>query len=222
MDSINRFYLRPANQFSTQRSIARGLARRGRTALAMQVRNRSTVFNLAMEAFEMRRWKQFFSVYLLAILATFGLSSAQAYEVNRTVGDFMADEVRLATLWKAIKIAGLEDVMQGAGPFTIFAPDNLAFEQLGRGTFDDLIKDKDKLAKVLKFHVIPGEKILLSDQTKGYERLKTLEGQELSLSKPKKKRFLANKAQVLEKDEITANNGVVHIIDRVLLPPTGL
>lgn len=167
----------------------------------------------------MNRWKHFVCGWLVAMFGSFGLTSAQAYDVNRTVGEFMADEVRLATLWKAIQITGLDKTLQTEGPFTIFAPDNLAFEQLGRGTFDDLLKDKEKLANVLKYHVIPGEKIVLSAQTAGMEKVKTLEGQEIALSKPKKKTFFVNKGQVIEKDEIRATNGMIHIINRVLLPP---
>jgi uncharacterized surface protein with fasciclin (FAS1) repeats len=151
-----------------------------------------------------------------------GISTANAEATKSTVDKFLAEDVRLATLWKAIQTAGLEDAFKGAGPFTIFAPDNAAFEQLGRGTFDDLLKDKEKLAKVLKYHVIPGEKIVLSDNTKGKQTVKTLEGQNVALTKPKKKRFFVNKAQVTEKDEILVENGVVHIVDRVLLPPTGI
>jgi len=170
----------------------------------------------------MQKLKQLLGGFLLVASTTIGVNSANA-EVNKgTVGEFLANDVRLATLWKAIQTAGLEDVLKGDGPFTIFAPDNEAFEQLGRGTFDALVKDKDKLAKVLKYHVIPGEKIVLSDETKGKQTVKTLEGQDIALTKPKKKRFFVNKAQVTEKDEIIVENGVVHIVDRVLLPPTGI
>ena len=110
----------------------------------------------------------------------------------------------------------MQDLLQ------FFAPNNAAFDQLGRGTFDDLLKDKEKLVKVLKYHVVSGEKIVLSDKTKGKQTVKTLEGQNVTLTKPKKKRYFVNKAQVVEKDEIMAENGVVHIVDRVLLPPTGM
>ena len=170
----------------------------------------------------MRKLKQLFGGLFLVALTSLGVNAANAEVTKGTVGQFLADDVRLATLWKAIQTAGLEDALKGDGPFTIFAPDNAAFEQIGRGTFDDLLKDKEKLAKVLKYHVIPGEKIFLSDKTKGKQTVKTLEGQNLDLTKSKKKRFFANKAQVTEKDEIMVENGVVHIVDRVLLPPTGI
>jgi uncharacterized surface protein with fasciclin (FAS1) repeats len=170
----------------------------------------------------MQKLKQLLSGFFLVALTTMGISTANAETTNSTVGKFLAEDVRLATLWKAIQTAGLEDALKGDGPFTIFAPDNAAFEQLGRGTFDDLVKDKEKLAKILKYHVIPGEKIVLSDKTKGTQTVKTLEGQNVVLTKPKKKRFFVNKAQVTEKDEILVENGVVHIVDRVLLPPTGI
>ena len=126
---------------------------------------------------------------------------------------------RLTTLAKAISDAGLGDALKGDGPFTVFAPNNKAFEQLPRGTLDDLMKDKAKLAKVLKYHVIDGQKVMLEDKTKGKQALKTLEGSPVELTKPKKKRFFVNKSLVLHKDDGHALNGVVHIIDRVLLPP---
>ncbi len=170
----------------------------------------------------MKIWKRLFSRLLMIALAVFAISAANAESSKRSVGEVVADDVRLATLWKAIQTAGLEDAFKGDQPLTLFAPDNAAFEQLGRGTFDDLVKDKEKLTKVLKYHIIPGEKLVLSDKTKGKQTVKTLEGQNVDLTKPKKKRFFANQAQVTEKDEIMVGNSVVHIIDRVLLPPTGI
>ena len=170
----------------------------------------------------MQKLKQLFGGLFLVALTTLGVNAAHAETSKSTVDKFLAEDARVSTLWKAIQTAGLEDALKGAGPFTIFAPDNAAFEQLGRGTFDDLVKDKEKLAKVLKYHVIPGEKIVLSHNTKGKQTVKTLEGQNVTLTKPKKNRFFINKAHVVEKDEIMAENGVVHIVDRVLLPPTGM
>lgn len=170
----------------------------------------------------MKIWKQLSSGLLVGALTAFGLSAANAETAKGSIGEVVAEDVRLATLWKAIQTAGLEEAFKGSEPLTLFAPDNAAFEQLGRGTFDDLVKDKEKLAKVLKYHVIPGEKIVMSDKTKGKQTVKTLEGQNVDLTKPKKKRFFANKAQVTEKDEIVVGSSIVHIIDRVLLPPTGI
>ncbi len=170
----------------------------------------------------MKIWKQFSSGLLMATLMAFGLGAANAENAKRSLAEVLSEDARLTTLWKSIQTAGLEDALKGDKAFTLFAPDNAAFEQLGRGIFDDLVKDKEKLGKVLKYHVIPGEKIVLSDKTKGKQTVQTLEGQKVELTKPKKKRFFANQAQVTEKDEIIVGNSVVHIIDRVLLPPTGL
>jgi uncharacterized surface protein with fasciclin (FAS1) repeats len=170
----------------------------------------------------MKIWRQVSSGMLLVALMAFGMSVANAETSKRSISEIVAEDARLATLWKAIQTADLEDAFKGDQPLTLFAPDNEAFEQLGRGTFEDLSKDKDKLAKVLKYHVIPGEKIILSEKTKGKQTVKTLEGQNVALTKPRKKRFFANQAQVTEKDQIMIGNSVVHIIDRVLLPPTGM
>jgi uncharacterized surface protein with fasciclin (FAS1) repeats len=170
----------------------------------------------------MKMWRQVSSGMLIVALTAFGMSAANAESSKRSIAEVVAEDARLATLWKAIQTAGLEDSFKGDAPLTLFAPDNEAFEQLGRGTFEDLSKDKSKLAKVLKYHVIPGEKIVLSEKSKGKQTVKTLEGQNVALTKPKKKQFFANQAHVTEKDKIMIGNSVVHIIDRVLLPPTGI
>ena len=183
---------------------------------------RERISQLGLEAIDMRKLNRLFSGVFVVIISTMGIHAANAETSKSTVDRLLAEDARLSTLWKAIQTAGLEDALKGAGPFTIFAPNNAAFDQLGRGTFDDLLKDKEKLVKVLKYHVVSGEKIVLSDKTKGKQTVKTLEGQNVTLTKPKKNRFFINKAHVVEKDEIMAENGVVHIVDRVLLPPTGM
>jgi uncharacterized surface protein with fasciclin (FAS1) repeats len=92
-------------------------------------------------------------------------------------------------------------------------------ESPGISCVDTLVKDKDKLAKVLKYHVVAGERISMEERTKGKEMLVTLERSEVTLTKPKKTRHFVNKAHVLERDGVRASNGVVYVIDRVLLPP---
>src|ERR1700682_593835 len=88
----------------------------------------------------------------------------------------------LTTLMRGVKAAGLEDVLNGRGPFTIFAPINMAFSKLASGTFDELVKpdNKQKLSDIMNFHVISG-KNLVTDLSNG-QKLKTVNGQELSVT----------------------------------------
>jgi uncharacterized surface protein with fasciclin (FAS1) repeats len=122
----------------------------------------------------------------------------------------------LSTLVAAVKAGGLVDVLQGDGPFTVFAPTNEAFAALPAGTVEELLKpeNKDKLVAVLTYHVVPG-KIMSSDLKEG-AKVKTVNGAEVTIS-------LAGGAKVngasVTAADIEAKNGVVHVIDRVILPP---
>ena len=116
------------------------------------------------------------------------------------------------TLVAAVQAAGLVDSLKGKGPLTVFAPTDEAFEKLPEGTVEDLLKpeNRDKLIAVLSYHVVPG-KILISDQS-----WKTLQGQSIVIKTPGS--FQVNEAKVLKSDILTSN-GVIHVIDNVLLPP---
>lgn len=118
------------------------------------------------------------------------------------------------TLVTAVKAAGLVDALKGAGPFTVFAPNDAAFKKLPAGTLDAVLKDKNKLTDILKYHVVPG-KIMAADVVK-QRSLKTLEGKPLSVDASGGK-VMINNAQVIKPD-IMCNNGIIHVIDSVLLP----
>jgi uncharacterized surface protein with fasciclin (FAS1) repeats len=118
------------------------------------------------------------------------------------------------TLVTAVKAAGLVDALKGAGPFTVFAPNDAAFKKLPAGTLDAVLKDKNKLTDILTYHVVPG-KIMAADVVK-QRSLKTLEGKPLSVD-PSGGKVMINNAQVIKPD-IMCNNGVIHVIDSVLLP----
>ena len=117
------------------------------------------------------------------------------------------------TLVTAVKSAGLVEALKGKGPLTVFAPNDDAFAKLPKGTVEELLKPKnrDRLKAVLTYHVVPG-KILL-----GARSLTTLEGRTLAISAPGS--IEINGARVIASN-IVASNGVVHVIDRVLIPPT--
>ena len=115
-------------------------------------------------------------------------------------------------LISAVKTAGLVDSLKGKGPLTVFAPNDEAFAKLPQGTVEDLLKpeNRDKLIGVLTYHVVPGT-ILLSEQS-----CETLQGQSIVIKMPGS--FQVNEAKVLKSDILTSN-GVIHVIDSVLLPP---
>jgi uncharacterized surface protein with fasciclin (FAS1) repeats len=122
----------------------------------------------------------------------------------------------LTSLMKAMKASGLEDVLNGKGPFTIFAPVNIAFSNLPQGSFDDLVKptNKQKLSDIMTFHVIAG-KNLVTDLSNG-QKLKTVNGQELSVTVSNDE-VRINGAKVLAQN-MQGSNGVVHSIDAVNMP----
>ena len=122
----------------------------------------------------------------------------------------------LTTLMKGVKAAGLEEVLSGHGPFTIFAPINMAFSKLTSHTFDELVKpaNKQELSDIMSFHVIPG-KNLVTDLSNG-QKLKTVNGQELSVTVSNDE-VRINGAKVLAQN-MQGSNGVVHSIDTVNIP----
>jgi len=117
------------------------------------------------------------------------------------------------TLVKAVQAAGLVETLKGPGPFTVFAPTDEAFAKLPAGTLDNLLKDKDALAKVLTYHVVPG-KVMAADVKPG--EAKTVQGQSVKLSTEGGK-VMVDGATVVAAD-VAASNGVIHVIDTVILP----
>ncbi len=126
----------------------------------------------------------------------------------------------LTTLVKALQIAGLVETLKGAGPFTVFAPDDKAFAKLPAGALDALEADPAKLKAVLTYHVIPAN-IMAADAMAMTSPTSppTVEGATLQVTKGRKGKLKINDATVVKAD-IKASNGTIHIIDMVLMPPT--
>lgn len=125
----------------------------------------------------------------------------------------------LTTLVKALQAAGLVDTLKGAGPFTVFAPTNQAFSRLPAGTLDSLMADPAKLKMVLSYHVIPASVDAATAMSMTSPTSPpTVEGSTLQVTKGKRGKLMINDATVT-KGDIHATNGIIHIIDRVLLPP---
>lgn len=156
---------------------------------------------------------------LAALLAsTLPLTMAIAADEPVAPGDIVAvasGADNFKTLVTAIKAAGLVETLQGKGPFTVFAPTDEAFAKLPAGTVEDLLKpeNKAKLVAILTYHVVPGKVMAADVKTK---KAKTVNGQALSI-KVADGNVTVDNAKVVKTD-VAAANGVIHVIDAVLLP----
>ena len=117
------------------------------------------------------------------------------------------------TLATALQAAGLVDTLKGPGPFTVFAPTDQAFAKIPKADLDALLKDKAKLTSVLTYHVVPG-KVLAKDVKPG--ALKSVEGSPITVAATGNT-VMVDSATVVKTD-IAADNGVIHVIDSVILP----
>ncbi len=149
---------------------------------------------------------------MLAI-ATPSVSQAQSQDIVETAvaaGSFK-------TLATALTAAGLIETLKGPGPFTVFAPTDEAFAKVPKATLDALLADKDKLKAVLLYHVVPG-KVMAADAIKmDGKSAKMVSGAEAKIS-VMGGTVMVNQAHVTKAD-IVAKNGVIHVIDAVILPP---
>lgn len=136
---------------------------------------------------------------------------------NLDIVDNAVNASNVTTVVAAVRAAGLVETLKSAGPFTVFAPTNAAFEKLPAGTVDTLLKpeNKEKLSGILTYHVVAG-KYTAADLTDGL-KLKTVNGAELSFSMKEGKLWINESAQV-ETADVISSNGVTHVIDTVLMP----
>lgn len=130
--------------------------------------------------------------------------------------DTAIDAGSFKTLTAALTAAGLVDALRAEGPFTVFAPTDEAFAKLPAGTVEELLKpeNKDKLTRILTYHVVVGE--VLAKDVVNLKKAEALSGDELSIA-VNDKGVLIDNAKVVQTD-ISASNGVIHIIDTVLIP----
>ena len=143
--------------------------------------------------------------------------SASAYAADKDIVDTAVATGQFKTLAAALTAAGLVDTLKGPGPFTVFAPTDAAFAALPAGTVDTLLKpeNKAKLAAILTYHVVAG-KVMAADVVK-LKDAKTVNGAMVAV-KVDGGNVMINNAKVTTAD-IEASNGVIHVIDTVLLPP---
>ncbi|MBM3878515.1 MAG: fasciclin domain-containing protein [Verrucomicrobia bacterium] len=142
-------------------------------------------------------------------------TSAPTSAASKDIVALAASADNFKTLVAAVKAAGLVETLQSAGPFTVFAPTDEAFAKLPAGTLENLLKpeQRGKLAAILKYHVVPGR--VMAADVKTMEA-KTAQGQSVKL-KVTEQGVTVDNARVIKTD-LLAQNGVIHVIDSVILP----
>ncbi len=144
---------------------------------------------------------------IATLLASALVMSAQAKDIVDTA----VDAGSFKTLATALGAAGLIETLKGKGPFTVFAPTDEAFAKIPKADLEALLKDKAKLTAVLTYHVVPG-KVMAADVKAG--KVKTVQGSDITVTT--KNGVMVNKAKVVKTD-IVADNGVIHVIDTVIM-----
>jgi uncharacterized surface protein with fasciclin (FAS1) repeats len=154
-------------------------------------------------------------ILALATLCTAALLQGCATTSSpATIADTAARTPQLSTLNKLIAEAGLADTLRQPGPFTVFAPSDEAFKAVPAKTMAELSSNKDMLKSVLSYHVLPG-KVASAEVKNG--SAKTVQGANLALAKSGT--FVTVEDAMVTQADVAASNGVVHVIDRVLMPP---
>ena len=156
------------------------------------------------------------SVFVMGLafaVAPVSASGAASKPASKDIVDTAVAAGSFKTLVQAVQAAGLVDVLKGDGPFTVFAPTDEAFAKLPAGTLEGLLKDKAKLTAILTYHVVPGKQ-MASDVVSASE-LKTVQGQALKV-------FASDGVKIddanVVKTDILCSNGVIHVIDSVVIP----
>jgi len=176
------------------------------------------------------------TIAFAAVAALAGPAVAQATKTvggapmfaSKTIVDNAVNSKDHTTLVTAVKAAGLVETLQGAGPFTVFAPTNAAFAKLPAGTVETLVQPQSKamLTSVLTYHVVPGrytakDLMALAKKSGGEAELKTVQGASLGVISKGRRVFVAdnkgNTARVTIAD-VMQSNGVIHVIDKVVMP----
>ena len=167
-----------------------------------------------------RKTMRLLKLAVLPILVIFAVAMTTNNEINKTaendIIDLAVNTDILSTLVAAVQAADLVEVLQGDGPFTVFAPTNEAFAKLPEGTVENLLKpeNKDQLIAVLTYHVVPGK--VMSGDLSDNMNATTVQGTDVNV-RVNNYGVRVNGARVVQAD-IEATNGVVHVIDTVILP----
>jgi len=157
---------------------------------------------------------RFSMVAVLALTLAAGGSLLAAPAQQDNIVEIAVANGNFQTLVAAVQAAGLAETLSGEGPFTVFAPTDEAFAKLPEGTVEALLNDKERLTAILTYHVVPG-KVMASDVV-DLSSATTVNGQDVAISVMNGK-VMINNATVTATD-IEASNGVIHVIDTVILP----
>ena len=144
-----------------------------------------------------------------------GSSTTTAPASSQTIVDIAASNPDFSTLVTAVTAAGLGSTLSGTGPFTLFAPTNAAFAKIPPTDLNAILADKAKLTKILTYHALSGK--VMAGDLKKKQKPETVEGSKV-LIKTSKKGATIGDAKIVKTD-IVGKNGVIHVIDTVLLPP---
>jgi len=151
---------------------------------------------------------------LLGLLIAFPTKAQAQYGAQADIVETAVEAGSFETLARALEAAGLVETLKGEGPFTVFAPTDEAFARLPEGTLESLLQNPDELARILTYHVVPGE--VTSSQVVKLDRASTVQGQNVRI-RVVDGSVMVNDATVVQAD-VRASNGVIHVIDRVILP----
>lgn len=151
---------------------------------------------------------------VVAIVLSVAAVAAPVKTQDKDIVDTAVAAGSFTTLAKALEVAGLIDTLKSAGPFTVFAPTDAAFAKLPAGTVEALLKDPAKLKSILLYHVVGG-KVTAADVVK-LKSAKTVQGSSAKIT-VRKGKVMVDKANVVKTDIMTSN-GVIHVIDTVILP----
>lgn len=151
---------------------------------------------------------------LAVTLSALALAACATTPAPAPIAEVAARTPELSTLARLIGDAGLSDTLRAAGPYTVFAPSNEAFKAVPAATMQELAGNKVLLKSVLTFHVVPG-KLTAAEVKTG--NVKTVQGANVALAKSGT--FVTVEDAVVIQADVDATNGVVHVIDRVLMPP---
>ena len=152
----------------------------------------------------------------VATMTAILLTSTGANAQMKDIVDTAVGAGKFNTLVAAVKAAGLVETLKGTGPFTVFAPTDDAFAKLPKGTVEDLLKpeNKAKLVGILTYHVVPS-KVMAADIAGKTMKAKSVQGSELSIDATKGVKI---EGATVTTPDVAASNGVIHIIDTVLMP----
>jgi transforming growth factor-beta-induced protein len=150
------------------------------------------------------------------LMISLGISTTVKAGEHKDIVDTAVDAGSFQTLAKALNAAGLVNTLKGEGPFTVFAPTDEAFAKLPEGALEDLLKpeNKAKLVAILTYHVVPG-KVMASDVAT-MDSAKTVQGKSLTITRDDDG-VMVDEARVVKTD-IACSNGVIHVIDSVVMP----